>query len=161
WRMPVRCTIHSSDVSTMLSSSALVSTRFGSAVPKPRTTERIILYLVGHARGAFDRPARVILLQIPFDLVPEAVADHVVADIHRRGEALGIRAAMALDDDAVEAEEHAAVRLARVHLLAHAVEGALGENVAELGEPGTRHSRAQVFGDLPRRAFRRLQGDVS
>ena len=50
----------------------------------------------------------MILLQIVFDLFLEAVASHVIADVDGRREAFGVRAAMALDDDAVEAEEDAA-----------------------------------------------------
>src|SRR5271170_1578839 len=38
--MPVRCTIHSSDVSTSLVSSQFGTTRAGSAAPTPRTQER-------------------------------------------------------------------------------------------------------------------------
>ena len=39
-----------------------------------------------------------------------------------------IGAAMALDDDAVQPEEHAAIDLARVHLVAQRVEGAARAN---------------------------------
>ena len=37
----------------------------------------------------------------------------------------------------------------------------LREEVAEPRRPGARHGRAQIFGDLPRRAFRRLQRDIA
>ena len=39
--MPVRCTIHSSDVSTLVASSAFDTMRAGSAAPTPRTQARI------------------------------------------------------------------------------------------------------------------------
>ena len=39
--MPVRCTIHSSDVSTFVASSAFETARAGSAEPTPRTQARI------------------------------------------------------------------------------------------------------------------------
>src|SRR5208283_4512368 len=39
--MPVRCTIHSSDVSTSLASSLFGTTRAGRAAPTPRTQERM------------------------------------------------------------------------------------------------------------------------
>ncbi len=54
------------------------------------------------------------------DLGEQFVAHHVVAEVDGAGEAFGVGAAVALDDDAVEAEEDAAVRLARIHLLGRA-----------------------------------------
>ena len=41
WRMPVRCAIHSSEVSTMPSKSVFFMMRLGSADPIPRTTDLI------------------------------------------------------------------------------------------------------------------------
>ena len=66
------------------------------------------------------------------------VAHHVVAEIDRRGEALGVGAAVALDDDAVEAEEDAAIRLARVHLVAQHAEGVARQQVADAGASSVR-----------------------
>ena len=68
---------------------------------------------------------------------------------------------MALDDDAVEPEEHAAIDLARVHLVAQRVEGALGEEVADLGHQRAAHRRAQIGGDLPGGALGGLERDVA
>ena len=87
--------------------------------------------------------------------------DHAVADLDRRGEALRVGAAVALDDDAVEAEEDAAIDPARVHLRAQPLEGVAGEQVADAGQQRPAHRRAQIAGDLPRRALRRLQRDVA
>ena len=52
----------------------------------------------------------------------QLVMGHVVGDIDGAREAEGVGAAMALDDDAVKAEEHAAIGLARIHLVAKGVE---------------------------------------
>src|SRR6478735_4733561 len=115
--MPVRWTIHSSDVSTTSSMSRLVITRFGSAAPNPRTTERIIF--TKPRRSCSFRPDRrqpfgMILLQVVFYFLIEAILGHVVADLDGRRNAFGIGATMALDDNAVQAEEHAAIDAAWV-----------------------------------------------
>src|SRR6478735_1098559 len=162
--MPVRWTIHSSDVSTTSSMSRLVITRFGSAAPNPRTTERIILLKPRRSCGFRpDRgqPLGMILLKIVFYFLIEAILGHVVADLDGGSDAFGIGAAMALDDDAVEAEEDAAVHTARIHLFAQHVEGALGEEVADLGKQRARHCSAQILTDLPRCTFGRLQSNIA
>ena len=66
---------------------------------------------------------RVIFFQVVFDLLRETVSSHVIAHIESRRKALGISAAMALDDDAVEAEEHAAAgqRDQRLHQVVEAL----------------------------------------
>src|SRR4051812_19423724 len=86
---------------------------------------------------------------------------HVVGDIDGARDAERVRAPMALDHDAVKAEEDAAVDLARVHLLAQRVEGLPGEEIADLGGPGPGHGAAQVLADLLCRALGGLQGDVA
>ena len=57
---------------------------------------------------------------------------HIVADLDGAGEAEGIGAAVALDDDAVEAEERPAVHAARVHAVLQLAQPALGQERAEL-----------------------------
>ena len=69
----------------------------------------------GAAAGARASLACAIMSRI---LPSKFLTHHVVADLDRAGETFGVRAAMALDDDAVKAEKHAAVDPARVHLLA-------------------------------------------
>src|SRR3546814_12533762 len=76
----------------------------------------------------------MINLQILGNLFRESIARHVVANVDRGGEAFGIGAAMALDDNAVKAEADAAIHLAGVHLLAQQVEGPLGAQIAALRE---------------------------
>src|SRR6478736_351550 len=119
--MPVRWTIHSSDVSTTPSISRLVITRFGSAAPKPRTTDRIILLEPRRSRGLRPyrgQPLGMIFFEIVFYFLGQAILGHVIADFDGRGYAFGIRPAMAFDHDAVQAEEYAAIDLARIELLA-------------------------------------------
>ena len=87
-------------------------------------------------------------VEIGLDPVEQPVADHVVAKLDGRRKALVVGAAMALHDDAVQAEEHAAIGLAHVHLLAQPVEGALGEDIAD-----PRHQRAAHRGLADRTAI--------
>ncbi len=91
----------------------------------------------------------------------QLVARHVVAEVDRRGEAFGIGAAMALDDDAVEAEKYAAVDLAWIHLVLQCRERVAGEQIAELGEQRPAHGVAQIFAKLFGGSFGSFQGDIA
>lgn len=51
------------------------------------------------------------------DLRHQVLASHFIAQFGRAGEADGVGAAMALDDDALEPQEDAAIDLARIHLV--------------------------------------------
>ena len=42
---------------------------------------------------------------------------HVMADVDRTGKPLGIRIAVAFDDNAVQSEKHAAIGFSRIHLV--------------------------------------------
>ena len=79
------------------------------------------------------------------DLGEQLVAHHVVAEIDRVGEAFGIGAAVALDDDAVEAEEDAAVGLARIHLVAERAEGAARQTGSRAWPRRCGSSRAEIL----------------
>jgi hypothetical protein len=68
---------------------------------------------------------------------------------------------VALDDDAVEAEEDAAVDLSRIHLVAQRANGVSREHIADAGHQGAAHGVAHIGRDLPRRSFGRLQRDIS
>src|SRR5690606_22338718 len=107
--MPVRWTIHSSDVSTMLSKSAFFMMRRGKAEPIPRTTDLIkMLFLVvfhGVSRHDFLRVPGVEQVEVGLYPVKQPVSHHVVAKLDRRGKALVVGAAMALHHEAVETEE--------------------------------------------------------
>src|SRR5690349_9550529 len=65
------------------------------------------------------------------DLVQEIVVDHLIANIDRIGKAFGADPAMALDHEAIEPEEHAAIGLVRVHLVAQRLESTAREDIAE------------------------------
>ena len=116
--MPVRWTIHSSEVSTYFSSSRLVTQRRGNAEPTPFTTERRrffvfcvnwgvpILVSIGLSRSAgcvrAIRPRDAFQRGGVFvgerhhvaDLFKQAMADHVGAELDGAGKAVGVHAAM-------------------------------------------------------------------
>ena len=53
--------------------------------------------------------------------------DHLIANIDRIGKAFGVSSAMALDHDTVEPEEHPAVGLVGIELVAQRLEGVPGK----------------------------------
>ena len=124
-RMPVRWTIHSSDVSTVCASSALVTTRLrqiGAAAEHNGTHN-------GHeAAPAPTGGSRApwVMAKSLADLGEEVVADHVIADIDGDREPLCIGAAMAFDNDAIKPQENAAIGFGRIHLFAQRSECAVG-----------------------------------
>src|SRR5579863_8759031 len=139
-RMPVRCSIHSSDVSIRSASSAFESMRLGRQAPTPRTTERSFKSVMkgGVPKGAANSRRRcrgggrsdfVGLPDHFANFSEQFLTDHVVADLDRAGEALGVRPAMTLDDDAVKAEKNAAVDASRVHLVAQGAKRVAGEPI--------------------------------
>src|SRR5712692_11678903 len=95
------------------------------------------------------------------DLGEQIVAHHVVAEIDRTGEAFGVGAAVALDDDAVETEEDATVRLARIHLVAERAEGAARQQVAEPGRQRAAHLALEDLAELAGGALGRLERDIA
>src|SRR5215207_3816139 len=124
--MPVRWTLHSSEVSTRPSKSAFFMMRRGKAEPIPRTTDLIkmlfLVVLLGDARHDLLWVPGMEQVQVGLDPVEQPVSHHVVAKFHCGSKTLVVGAAMALHHEAVEAEEHASVGLAHVQLLAHPVE---------------------------------------
>ena len=105
-RMPVRCSIHSSEVSTRSASSAFDNTRFGQSRRRRRARQNEVSMSVmegGVPGGAADsrrrgrgggRPRFVGLPDHLADFSEQFLTDHVVADLDRAGEALGVRPAM-------------------------------------------------------------------
>src|SRR6185312_15402851 len=87
------------------------------------------------------------------DLVEEIVVDHLITNIDGIRKAFGIGSAVALDDHAVEAKQHAAVGLVRVELVAQGLEGVFCKQIADPGTPGARKRSAQEIIDLARRAL--------
>src|SRR5918992_1354526 len=97
-RMPVRVTIHSSEVSTMVDSSALVITRSGAYIPQPVSSAFVVIsellggssgvdleqrLLALHQRAALDEDAGHGPGRVGLDLVEELhrldQADHLPA----------------------------------------------------------------------------------
>ena len=79
----------------------------------------------------------------------------------RRRKTLGIGAAVALDDDAVEAEKNTAIRLARIHALAQFPKRRARKKVADPRTQRPRHRALEIFGHLPGGAFGRLERNVA
>src|SRR5271170_3084532 len=159
-RMPVRCSIHSSDVSIRPASSAFESTRLGRQAPTPRTTERSFKSVMkgGVPKGAANSRRRC-RGGGRSDFV--GLPDHFVADLDRAGEALGVRPAMTLDDDAVKAEKNAAVDASWVHLVAQGAKRVAGEPISQPRKPRLAHRVAHVLAELFGGSFGGLQRDIA
>ena len=95
------------------------------------------------------------------DLVDQPAARHLVGEPERALEADLVGAAMALDDDAVEPEEHAAIDVARIELAADGVERPARQHGAQHREEVGLQRIAQIGANLPRRAFGGLERDVA
>jgi hypothetical protein len=88
-------------------------------------------------------------------------AGQVDADADGVAEALGGRAAVALHDDAVQAQQGAAVDGAGVDLLAHGLERRHGDQRAHLGLDAGGQSLFQQGRDEPGRALGGLERDIA
>src|SRR3984885_884472 len=170
--MPVRCSIHSSDVSIRSASSAFESMRLGRQAPTPRTTERSFKSVMkgGVPKGAANSRRRcrgggrsdfVGLPDHFANFSEQFLADHVVADLDRAGEALGVRPAMTLDDDAVKAEKNAAVDASRVHLVAQGAKRVAGEPISQPRSPRLAYRVAHVLAELLGGSFGGFQRDIA
>ena len=95
------------------------------------------------------------------DLAQKFVTHHVVAHVDGGGVALRIGAAVALDHDAIEPEEHAAVGFARVHLVAQHLERRTRQQISDPGEPRAIDRAPEIVGELTGGALRGLQRDVA
>ena len=95
------------------------------------------------------------------DAVQQIGAGHLITDFDRAREADGVGAAMALDDDPLQAEKHAAINGARVHTPTQFLKGAARQQIAEFGEERAVHRLPEIGGDLLGCAFGRFQGDVA
>ncbi len=89
-----------------------------------RTVTRPLRRPPGAAAGDAAPSAAVILAK-------KLIAHDAVAELDRGGKAFGVGAAVALDDDAVEAEKHPAIGAARIHALAQPTERRAGEQIAD------------------------------
>ena len=113
-------------------------------------------------RRGSRRSSRAVPVDGLADLGEQFVTHHVVTHVDGRGEAFRIGAAVALDDDAVEAEEHAAVGFARIHLVAqHAERRRAPADSRSWTRCDSRDRALEIIGELARGALRRLQRDVA
>src|SRR5579871_42095 len=94
------------------------------------------------------------------DARPQLVAHHVVAKIDRRREPFGVGAAMAFDDEPIEAEENPTIDLAWIHLVPYRTECTASEQKSDPGRQGTAHRTAQILGKLFGGSFGSFQGDI-
>src|ERR1700688_3461942 len=134
--MPVRCMIHSSDVSRRCASSSFVTMRSGRYAPQPTTWDRSSISegrRLGRWRGRLDG---IETSKLVADLIDEAVDLHIDGNADRIGEAESVGAAMAFHDNAVETEHHRAIIAARVDAQAHLLQGICGEQIADPRENG-------------------------
>ncbi len=95
------------------------------------------------------------------DFGQQLVAHHAVADLDRCRIAFGIRPAVTLNDDAIEAEKHAAIGASRIHAFAQSGEGSTREYIADLGAQRRGHRRSEILADLAGCAFGGLERDVA
>ena len=68
---------------------------------------------------------------------------------------------MAFDNHTLQSEQHTTIGFVRVELVPQRLEGAAGEQIADLGLPAARHRIAQKIRHLARGAFGGLQRDVA
>src|SRR5215471_18194465 len=92
------------------SGSAVADRTRSRAPPNVRSRKNLL-------RGGLG-DERAVAIEHLVDLGQEIEMDHLIANLDGGGKALGIGAAMALDHDAVKAEQHAAVGLAGIELVA-------------------------------------------
>src|SRR6185437_14413704 len=86
---------------------------------------------------------------------------HVDCHVESAGKAKGIRAAVALDHNAVEAKENSAIRGSGVELAAQRVQRPRSDDAAEAAEQRAAQGGPQIVHDEICRAFRRLQRNVA
>src|SRR6059036_3189859 len=139
-RMPVRVVIHSSEVSTILSRSALVRIRLGRAEPVPRITARRVTSIShlqrGLARKGDPRPSGCHLE----DFIVDPVVDPVAHEIQRHADGVldgpSRRPTVADDRRRPDSEEGHAPILSVIHLLAEVSKGGPRQDVPHLCEKG-------------------------
>src|SRR5579864_1150901 len=106
-------------------------------------------------------PIVVMTAEREADFGQQLVAHNAVTNTDCRRETFRIGAAVALDDNAVEAQKHAAVRTPRVDALLQLAKRGAGEQIADARAERAAHGVPDVFTHLPRRAFGGFQSDVA
>src|SRR5258708_37757077 len=92
------------------------------------------------------------------DARPQLVAHHVIAKIDPRRESFGVRGAMALDHEPIEAEKDPTIDLARIHLVPYGSARLASTQIPDPGGQGTAHRAAQVPSHLIGGPLGRLPG---
>src|SRR5205085_4317549 len=95
------------------------------------------------------------------DACEQGVIHHSVSDVDRIGEAFGIGPAVALDHDAVEAEEYSAIGFSWVHFAGERAECVTREQIAELRPYRSGHRAPEILRDLTSGALGGLERDVT
>ena len=111
----------------------------------------------GHQLGALGRDVGEIL----GDLAGQVLAHHPRRDPDRIGDALVGGAAMALHDQAVEAEEDRAIMVVRIEMVAQQFGRRARDQEADLRADRAGEGALQQVGDEARRALERLQRDIA
>src|SRR3954452_4543711 len=166
--MPVRCRIHSSEVSSRSASSLLVTIRSGRYPPQPTIWERNIM--PGPSPRAVTAPPSAAAVGLRHlietrefvpDLLHEPVHLEVDRDADRIGKTKRIGRAVALHRNSGQAEEHRAVITARVDARRQFLQGAAREQVTYPSEHRVTEGGAQRFGEQLGHPFDGLQRDVA
>src|SRR5262245_32712865 len=150
-RMPVRSTIHSSDVSTSRSRSWFVSTRSGTYMPVPV----IVVPRMPSSRRVMVR------LDLLADVLVHALLHERGERVDRAPECAWAARAVADEADAVDAEQRRRAVLLPVDARAQPVERALHEQRAEHGERVLLDLVAHGAAEEARRALGGLQEHVA
>src|SRR5207247_6320422 len=168
-RIPVREVIQSSEVSTIFSRSALVSTRDGRAEPVPRMTARLSLRVIQplrrHRATAWERRPRGLRRRDPQDLVVNPVVHPVAHEI--QSDPYGVldgahgRPAVADDGGRPNAQKRHAAVLGIVDLLAKVSECRSREDIAQFGKKRLGDLLLHEMQDGLRGALHRLQRHVA
>src|SRR6266571_248070 len=168
-RIPVRDLIQSSEVSTIFSRSALVSTRDGSAEPVPRMTARLSLRAIQllrrHRAAARERRARSGRRRDPEDLVVDPIVDPVAHEVQRDPYRVldGARRRPAVTDDRrrTHAQKRHASVLGVVDFLAKIAERRSRQDIAHFREERLGDLLFHEVQDRLRGALHRLQRHVA
>src|SRR5690606_14738283 len=107
-------------------------------------------------------PAKLLqLVEISFDLRHKISGGHFHSHIYCGSKAHIVSAAMALYDKAIQAKKERTIGCTRIELARKHLEGAARENISNARQKRTRHRLTQIINHEPRRALRRLEGDIA
>src|SRR5215471_6803179 len=157
-RIPVRVVIHSSEVSTSLSRSALERIRFGTAAPVPRILARITTELLRLRQPLF---ARVELGDLGLDLLGEVATRELRGEADRVLDGLGRGPPVADDHAALDAEQRRPAVFGVVEARLEAAEGRARQQETHRGLQRALDLLAQEVLDHLGERLGHLQDDVA